>query len=108
MSLVNSSLDSVQERALIFSEIDEINATMKNMQAACKIIHSKYTLAITLRALYERYKRYISNNKKYHGNNIFSFSEEEKIVGMIEAWSLLNHGLTKRMLFIGIKSIKRI
>lgn len=106
MSLLNSSLETINERAKVFLEIDEVCIDGYDMLTACKKIYNKYNLSISINALYKRYLRYLSNQKKSHGNNIFTFSEEQEILGTIIAWSLLNRGLTKQMLFVGIKAIR--
>lgn len=106
MSLVHSSLETISEKYIVFSEIDEIIEAANGTMAACREIHSKYSLKMTLDSLYRAYRRYIDSQFRNHGNNKFSISEEEQILGTIVGWSLLNRGLTKRMLFIGIRQLR--
>lgn len=106
MSQLHSTLDSIRDRVNIFLEIDQLCKVCDNILAACKQVHNKNELKISVKALYKRYLRYIENNKKNHGNNIFSHVEEEQIIGTITAWSLLNRALTRPMLFLGIKAMR--
>jgi len=90
MSQLHSTLDSIRDRVNIFLEIDQLCKVCDNILAACKQVHNKNELKISVKALYKRYLRYIENNKKNHGNNIFSHVEEEQIIGTITVWILLN------------------
>ena len=42
-----------------------------------------------------KYKRYLRNGGRSHGNQIFTDSQIEEIIGCLQAWSLANRGLCK-------------
>lgn len=42
-----------------------------------------------------KYRRYLGNGGRSHGNQIFTDSQIEEIIGCLEAWSLANRGLCK-------------
>ena len=51
-----------------------------------------------------KYRRYLASGKRIHGNANFTIRQEEEMVGMLEAFSLLHRGLSRKMF---IKTIKQ-
>lgn len=51
------------------------------------------------------YKRWEKNDGRRHGNLLFSAEEEEELVGMLEAWSLLGRPLTRQVLLQEVKKL---
>ena len=52
------------------------------------------------------YKRWEKNDGRRHGNVLFSAEEEEELVGMLEAWSLLGRPLTRQVLLQEVKKLR--
>ena len=81
----------------ILNDVFDLFDKIKNLSMACSQIRSKYNIQISNEVFRSWVYRFKNSNCKNHGNRIFTIQEEEEILGFLEAWSLLNRGLTRRI-----------
>ena len=55
-----------------------------------------------------KYNRYLRNGGRSHGNQIFTDSEIEEIIGCLQAWSLANRGLCKSFVVEHLERIRHV
>ena len=104
MSHKHTSKLSISVKVSLFLEIDKHISAGSSMRYACRKIHKNNKLTISLNALMMKYRRYLASGKRIHGNVNFIIRQEEEMVGMLEAFSLLHRGLSRKMF---IKTIKQ-
>ncbi len=103
MSRKHASKLSTSNKISLFLQIDEEIKAGSSMRYACRKIHKNNDLSISLDALMMRYRRYLGSGKRIHGNTNFTIRQEEEMVGMLEAFSLLHRGLSRSMFIKHIK-----
>lgn len=83
-------------KILVYNEILEEFEATKSIRKACSNVREKHHLQDTNDAFRKWFYRFQRSKGKNHGNAIFSIQEEKGLVAFLEAWSLLNGGLTRK------------
>ncbi len=84
-------------RILIYNEILDDFKETKSIRASCARIQQKHGIEGSTNAFRAWFYRFKQNDCKNHGNQIFSIQQEQCFVAFLEAWSLLNRGLTRKL-----------
>ena len=78
----------------LMEEMEQLIASGESGRKASEILHIKYP-SHTSSSIRNKFLRYKESGGRSHGNQIFTDSEIEEIIGCLEAWSLANRGLCK-------------
>lgn len=88
----------------LFEEWEELARTEKSQRKASRILAEREDF--TPEEVRQKFKRIAKTDGRVNGKRIFTFEEEETILGILQAWSLLNRSLCRQELMLIARSLR--
>jgi len=91
----------------IMEEVEKLvkgGCTAREAAAQVQLKHVEHSTE----GIRSKYKRYLRNGGRSHGNQIFTDKEVEEIIGCLEAWSLANRGHCKSFAVEHLEKIRHV